>query len=163
MNLILNIAIYQAVWFLCIRFGDIGALFSLPLLALHLQLSDKRKADVKMMGLLLLAGLVIDGSLNTAGFFKFNAPAYPIPFWLVIIWIGLATLVHHSLAWLKPRPLLCAVFGALGGPLAYLAGVRMGAAAFNWGLSPSLIILAAIWASFWPGVMYVAAKDRFSN
>ena len=160
MNILVNIALYQIVWFVCIRYGNIGALISLPLLALHLFLSDRRKADLKTMGMLLVAGLFIDGTLNAVGFFAFASKVFPIPFWLVVIWLGLATLVHHSLAWLKSRLLICALFGALGGPLAYWAGVRMGAAAFNWELWPSLLTLAAIWASFWPGVMYLAGKQR---
>jgi len=158
MNTFVNIAIYQVVWFVCIRYGNIGGLISLPLLAIHLILSDKRKEDLKTMGLLLVAGMIIDGILTVAGFFAFDPPGYPIPPWLMVIWLGLATLVHHSLAWMKSRLLLCALLGALGGPLAYGSGVRMGAAVFNWELLPSLLVLAAIWAALWPGVMYLAGN-----
>jgi hypothetical protein len=158
MNALVNIALYQIVWFVCIRFGNSGGLISLPLLALHLFLSDKRRADLKTMGGLLVAGVVIDGTLNVVGFFTFDPQGYPIPFWLVVIWLGLATLVHHSLNWMKSRLLLCALFGALGGPLAYWAGVRMGAAVFNRELLPSLLVLAAIWGALWPCVMRLADK-----
>jgi hypothetical protein len=158
MNTIVNFAIYQIVWIVCVRFGNTGGLISLPLLTIHLILSDKRREDIKTMGLLLVAGLLVDGTLNAAGFFAFDPPGHPIPFWVMTIWLGLATLVHHSLAWLKSRLLLCSIFGALGGPIAYWSGVRMGAAAFNWELLPSLLVLAAIWASLWPGVMHLAAK-----
>ncbi len=159
MNPVANVILYQVIWFFCIRLGNLGALLSLPVLAAHLFFTDRRKADLRVMGSLLGAGLVIDGALTLAGFFTFYTTAFPIPFWLMIIWVGLATLVHHSLSWLKGRLVLCAVFGAFGGPLAYWAGVRMGAAAFNWGLLPSLFLLAVIWTVLWPLVMSLAAKD----
>jgi hypothetical protein len=111
-----------------------------------------------MMGILLVAGLVIDGGLQLSGFFRFTAAALPIPLWLVVIWLALATLPHHSLAWMKGRPLLSAALGAIGGPLAYWAGVRLDAAAFSWPLLPSLLLLAVIWAALWPAVMFFAGK-----
>lgn len=156
MNPVLNITLYQAIWFACVLGGKAGALGSLVPIALHLGLSPRRWADLQMMGILLTAGLVIDGSLQLTGFFRFTDPALPIPLWLAVIWLALATLPHHSLAWMKGRPLLGAALGAIGGPLAYWAGVRLGAAAFSWPLLPSLLLLAVIWALLWPAVMLLA-------
>jgi hypothetical protein len=157
-NPVLNIALYQAIWFACVLMGTAGALGSLVPLALHLWLSRRRRADLQMMGILLVAGLVIDGSLQLSGFFRFTAAALPIPLWLAVIWLALATLPHHSLGWMKGRPLLSAALGAIGGPLAYWAGVRLDAAAFSWPLLPSLLLLAVIWAMLWPAVMFFAGK-----
>lgn len=159
MKIVINFAIYQVIWFLSILGESKGALLALPLLGVHLIFFAERKSDLKMMLVLLSAGLVIDGSLYHAGFFEFNESAIPIPFWLAVIWLALATLPHHSLSWLKERPFLSAIFGALGGPLAYWAGVRLGAASFNWPLVSSLMLLGLIWAVLWPVVMYFAKKD----
>jgi len=112
------------------------------------------------MGILFVVGLGIDGILHILGFFSFNVAAKPIPFWLLVIWLALAILPHHSLAWLKSRVLLSAILGAIGGPLAYWAGVRLGVAHFNWSLPASLGILAVIWALLWPAVMFFAAMDH---
>lgn len=160
MNILVNVAIYQAVWFLCVLGENRGAGLALLLLGLHLFLSPIRLLDLKMMGILLVAGLSIDGILYGLGFFSFNVAARPIPFWLLVIWLALAILPHHSLAWLKSRALLSAFLGALGGPIAYWAGVRLGAAHFNWSLPASLGTLAIIWALLWPGVMFFAAMDH---
>lgn len=65
----------------------------------------------------------------------------------------------HSLAWMKKQILLSTLFGALGGPLAYWAGVRLGAATFHWPLLSSLALLAVAWAFLWTGVMAVAARQ----
>lgn len=162
MNIFINIAIYQLAWFLSVLWENSGALVAVFLLPLHLFLSPARRADGELMGLLLLAGVLIDGSLHYAGFIQFNVAAYPIPLWLGVIWLALATLPNHSLAWMKSRYIVSALFGAAGGPLAYWAGVKLEVATFTLPLAPSLLILALIWALLWPAVMYVAAL-RFNQ
>lgn len=153
MKILFNIVTYQLIWFLCILGGNKGALISLPLLIIHLFITDKRLADLRMMGFLLFLGVLVDGTLHQVGFFSFTTAGFPIPFWLMAIWLGLAITPHHSLAWLQDRPLLSAVFGALGGPAAYWAGVRLGAASFNWPLLYSLPFLGVLWALLWTMVM----------
>lgn len=159
MNIFINFGIYQVIWFLCVFLENLGALLAIPLLVVHFYFTPYRSQDGKMTAILLLVGIIIDGTLHALGYINYNVLAYPIPFWLAVIWLALATLPHHSLSWLKGRYLLSAFFGFLGGPLAYWAGVRVGAASFNWPLPASLITLATIWAVLWPIVMYVAGKN----
>jgi hypothetical protein len=54
-------------------------------------------------------------------------------------------------------------FGALGGPLAYWAGVRLGAASFTWSLLSSLGILAIVWALLWPEVMHFSVMSSVAE
>ena len=147
---------------LCVLGGNAYAYGGLVLLLVHLYFSPVRGDDLRMMGLLLFIGLLVDGTLHQLGFFSFTETGFPIPHWLMIIWLGLAITPHHSLAWLKHRPLLSILFGALGGPAAYWAGVRLGAATFNWQLFPSLLTLAGIWAILWPIVMHLSFVPRRS-
>ena len=156
MSLAINVLIYQIVWFLCVFKGDAGAFFSLVLLIGHLLWSPLRKADLQMMLILLLAGLVIDGTISYAGLISYRVDGVPIPFWLAVIWLALAILPNHSLRWLKGRPLLSSLFAALGGPLAYWAGVKAGSAFFNTTLFTSVALLAIVWALFWPLAMAIA-------
>lgn len=160
MDPFLNVGINQAVWFLCVLGGNAGAIFALPLLFVNVLLSRHRRADLQMIGLLLLVGVLIDGTLQAIGFFSFTSTGFPIPLWLAVIWSALAALPHHSLAWMKRRWLVSALFGALGGPLAYWAGVRLDAATFHWSLLSSLMLLAVIWAVLWTGVMAVAERQK---
>lgn len=154
MKIIANAAAYQLTWFLAVLGGNRGACIALSLLLLHLMFSAKRMADLRMMLLLLFTGLVVDGTLHQIGFISFTQTGFPIPFWLMVIWLALAITPHHCLAWLKNRLFLSAVFGALGGPVAYWAGVRLGAATFHWSLPLSIGTLAVLWAFLWPLVMY---------
>ncbi len=154
MKIIVNAAAYQLSWFLAVLGGNMGACFAVGLLIVHLVFSSARMADLRMMFLLLCIGLVVDGTLQQIGFISFKVTGFPIPFWLVVIWLALAITPHHCLSWLKNRTSLSAIFGALGGPIAYWAGVRLGAATFNWSLPLTIGTLAVIWAVLWPSVMY---------
>jgi hypothetical protein len=151
-----NVTMYQTIWFACILGGNTWAVGCLALIVLHLLLSPKRWEDLRMMGIVLCGGLLVDGILLKIGFFSFRISGFPIPFWLMIIWLGLATTPNHSLAWMKRKPLLSMFFGALGGPAAYWAGVRLGAATFQWDLAASLGLLAIIWAAIWTSIMHIS-------
>ena len=154
----INICAYQAVWALCVFFGNFGALISLPILAGHLLFMPHRREDLQMMGLLLLTGCIVDGMLHFFGLISFTETNIPIPIWLMVIWLALALLPNHSLNWMKGRPMLSSAFGAIGGPLAYWAGVKAGAAEFGQALLPSILLLGLIWTLIWPAAMQIAQK-----
>jgi hypothetical protein len=160
MRTVLNIAIYQSIWFLSVLGGTRGAYVGLLLLIIHLVQSKCRVADIKTIGLLLCMGTLADGILHQIGFFTFTVTGFPIPFWLMVIWMGLATTLHHSLSWLKNRPFLSMLFGALGGPAAYWAGARLGASTFNWPLPTSLLVLALVWALLFPAIMFWTVRIK---
>ena len=154
MKILVNIFLFQLIWLLCVLNGNRGAMAALPLLLIHLVMTRDRGADLKMMTFMFFLSQLVDGTLQQIGFFTFANPGFPIPLWLMVIWLGLAITPNHSLAWLKNRPLLAAVFGALGGPFAYWAGARLGAASFGWALPQAVLFLAIIWAFTWSLVMY---------
>jgi hypothetical protein len=162
MNIYINIGLYQAIWFICVLYGNLGAMGGIALLALHLLLSDKRVADIKMIVLFVSAGILIDTAMQGFGILAFPASSWFIPLWLVVIWAGLATLPLHSLRWMKGRHLVNIFFGGLGGPLAYWAGVKLGGAEFPQATSLSLAVLALVWAVFWPVAMHLASRISFS-
>lgn len=161
MKLIVNALAYQAIWFSAILWATPGAIAGCLIIALLFSISGRKGDDLRMTAFLIFLGMLLDGSLQQVGFFTFTNTGWPIPFWLLIIWIGLAMTIHHSLAWLKERLLLAAIFGGIGGPAAYWAGTRMGAASFNLPLSSSLLVLAALWALIFPTIMLFSRKtDR---
>ena len=157
MKLYVNALAYQAVWFSAILWGNLGAVAGCLILLILLTTSEHKREDLKMIGFLMFLGLLVDGTLQQVGFFTFRNPGWPIPFWLLIIWLGLAMTIHHSLSWFKDKLLLAALFGGLGGPAAYWAGTRMGAASFNWSLEISLLVLAIIWSLIFPTIMLFSA------
>lgn len=158
MRLIANAIAYQAVWFLGILWANPGAMVGCCIILILLGTSKRRDDDLKMIGFLMFLGVLVDGTLQQVGFFTFKSPGLPIPVWLLVIWMGLAMTIHHSLSWLKDKLLLAAILGGLGGPLAYWAGTRTGAASFNWSLPSSLLLLAIVWSLVFPTIMLFSKK-----
>jgi hypothetical protein len=77
------------------------------------------------------------------------------------MWADFGLTLNSSLAWLQRRWLVAAVFGAIGGPLAYLAGVRIGAVSFS---APPAIVYAAlalVWGVVTPALLGIA--ERFAD
>ena len=159
MRNLINLAIYQLVWFCAVAYGNAGALSGL-LLVVHLALSRNRRGDLLLMLLLLASGTALDTLLQLAGVLAFSPPPLLIPLWLAVIWLALATLPLNGLSWMIDRPFTCIGFGLVGGPLAYWAGTRLGGATFPFSSLYSLSLLALVWALYWPLVMVIAGRLR---
>ena len=156
MKNLVNAAIYQGVWFICV-FGHNDLWWvGLLLVGGHFLLSSDPLTDLKTILAVLTVGLMVDGLLKYIGLFSFSADRFPLPFWLMTIWIALATTLHHSLRWFKHHLVYAAIFAAFCGPLAYWAGVRFGAATFNMPLWHALLILSVIWACLFPAITQIA-------
>ena len=76
----------------------------------------------------------------------------------MLLWALLATTLNHCLAWTAKPLWLCAVLGAVAGPLSYYAGQRLDAVAFPLGLWPTLIGLGVVWGALFPTLQWLAGK-----
>ncbi len=73
------------------------------------------------------------------------------------MWGLFATILNVSLRWLRGRWVMAALFGAIGGPLAYYGGHRLGALEFGNEIV-ALLALAVGWAVFTPLLMSLATR-----
>jgi hypothetical protein len=71
--------------------------------------------------------------------------ALPPP-WLLAMWAQFATTFRFSLRPVLARPPGAALFGAVGGPLAFVAGERLGAITLLPPLTHGLLRLSISWA-----------------
>jgi len=78
------------------------------------------------------------------------------PLWMTPIWIALVLTLQSSMSWLNGRYLLAGLLGAISGPFAYWAGVRMGAGIFV-DFIPAMISLSVIWLVITPALFYVSS------
>jgi hypothetical protein len=155
---LLNVIIYQVGWFCCVLgagwgFPIAGALIGLLLAGLHLLLAVSRKKEALLMLSACLLGTLIDSIQTALGLFSFTRdPAWPLwlPLWVFVIWAQFATLFHYGLHWLSGRYALAAILGLAGGPLAYWAGIRVGAASFGPNPLLTIVTLAIVWAFVTP-------------
>jgi hypothetical protein len=106
-------------------------------------------------------GFVVDTCLVAAGIFAPVPFPFPLPFsplWMVMLWVNQATTLNSCMAWLRGRYLAGALFGAIGGPLAYLGGAKLGAATLP--STHGLIVLGITWAGAFPALLAAAEFVR---
>ena len=80
------------------------------------------------------------------------------------MWALFATTINLSMAWLKQRWLLASFMGSVFGPLAFIAGEKLGAVQFI-DRPSALLALALGWASLMPLLLWLADlfKYRFES
>jgi len=161
-----NFLLFQVAWFVAVDAAARGALWTglaamAVVVAVHLAWVSDRARELRF---LLLAGLF--GTLADTALAGIGATAYPssraawpvalVPPWISALWIGFATLPRFSLAWLVRRPWLAAILGAVGGPLSYLAGARLGAVSVSPEPLLTWVALAAEYALATPLLLRLA-------
>ena len=168
MKLLLNFFAFQFGWFATVLGAAkgmpwIGPIAVLAVVALHLSLSVRPKSELKLLLSAMLAGLVLDSLLVSSGWV-----AYPngimvdglAPYWIITMWALFATTLNVSMKWMRGRPVLAVSMGAVGGPLSYLAGQKLGAISF---IDPlfAMVALAIAWGLAMPILVFLA--DRFDS
>ena len=159
-----NFIQFQAGWFALVLSAAAGlpwlgiAVFA-ALLVLHLGVF----ADAREGHFLIVIGVLgwlwesLVHSLGLLSFPDYPAAALAAPWWMLALWLNFGTVIRHSLAWLGEHCWLACVFGALGGPLAFYAGAKLGAVSF---VSPlwTSAVLAVGWAVLCPLVFRISAR-----
>jgi hypothetical protein len=148
---LINAGLFQLGWFACVLGGNsLWLLLAGGALLAHLLWVSRSLAQVRLIAVVCVLGSTVDSLLLNAGVFAFKQPGVLIPFWLVLLWALLAITLNHCLAW-TAKPLWRAILlGAIGGPLSYYAGQRLGAVQFPLGLWPTLLGLSLLWAGLFP-------------
>jgi hypothetical protein len=162
---LINLAASEAGWFACVSGAAngmpwIGPLVVLALVAMHLRLVKRPGPEIRLMVSAVVIGLVADSLLVTLGLVSYSAGTWidgMAPYWILAMWAMFATTLNVSMKWLRNRNALSAAFGAVGGPLAYLAGEKLGAITFEEPVF-AMIALAVIWALAMPLLMVLATR-----
>ena len=170
MRKIINFIAFQSAWFAAVLGAANGMLWlgvvAVPLaLVLHLALSPDWRPELLLALTAAGMGFAADTLLIAAGAFSPIPYLFPVPFsslWMVMLWVNLATTMNVSMAWLRGRYGLAALSGAIGGPMAYYSGAKLGA--MTQLPDPSgLLSIAIAWAIALP-LLYGVAKmlmERF--
>ncbi len=160
-----NFVAFQLGWFACVLGGAwnypfAGAGIALVILAWHLSTARDRPAELKLILCAGVIGWLWDTALLQTGWVSFNDGAlFPgtAPVWMVTLWMLFATTFNVSMAWIKSKLVVATVLGAIGGPVAYLGGARLGAMQFH-DQMPALVALAIGWASATPLLAFLAIR-----
>jgi hypothetical protein len=165
MPLFANFLAFQIGWFACVLGGAngvpwIGTGIALVIVGWHLTRAVRPKQELLLVACAAVIGMVFDSLLVSLGWIVYPSGtliAGTAPHWIVALWMLFATTLNLSLAWLKRYLPIAILFGAIGGPLAYLGGAKLGALTFV-SPTPGLIALAIGWALFTPVLVNLSSR-----
>ena len=165
MKMFANFLLFQLAWFACVLGAANGLPWAGPAVVatvaiVHLRSVPEPRAETMLLVSAAMVGTVFDSLLVSTGWLTYPSGqwvGYIAPYWIIAMWVAFATTLNVSLNWLKRKPVMAAVFGAVGGPLAYFAGAKLGAVTFNAPLA-AMAALAIGWALIMPLLMSLATR-----
>jgi hypothetical protein len=165
-----NLLAYQVAWFagvLSAAAGKpvIGIATALGAVLWHLHSASAPRRELRLIGIAALIGAASETLLVFSGWVHMDPAVLAghfTPLWMVALWAAFSTTLNVSLRALRRRYMLCALLGAVGAPLAYHAGARLGA--LQWvHEAPALLLIAVTWALATPLLMKSAQRfDGFA-
>jgi len=165
MNLLINVAAFKLGWVSSVVGGAqqlpwLGPLVVFAAVALHLARAQRPSSEFMLIIACGLIGAVFDSALVAAGWVTFPSGMFSdlmAPYWIVTMWMLFGTTINLSMRWMRGRPLLAAAFGFVGGPLAYLAGYKIGGIQFV-DQPAAMAMLAVGWAVMMPLLMRLGER-----
>lgn len=165
MTVAINFIAFQFGWFACVLGAAHGLAWAgtgvaLAIVAWHLSRANAPSAELMLILIAAGIGAVWDSGLVALGWIRYSSGALiegTAPHWIVALWMLFATTLNVSLGWLKRSMAVAAVFGALGGPLAYFGGAKLGALELV-EQGAALAALALGWAVLTPLLLQVARR-----
>lgn len=164
-GIIANLVAFQIGWFACVLGAAhgwpwAGTALAAAAVAWHAARAARPVRELKLVAAAVLIGALWDSTLTITGWLAFTSGALiagAAPHWILAMWALFATTLNVSLNWLKGRWLTAALLGAIAGPLAYLAGARLGAVVL---VEPAaaLIALGIGWALITPLLLMLARR-----
>ncbi|MFL2982779.1 MAG: DUF2878 domain-containing protein [Candidatus Neomarinimicrobiota bacterium] len=164
MKKIFNILGFKISWWACVlgAAGDmtyIGPIAMLVFLIIHFYLNSLDFSEIKLIAIFALFGTLIDTSMAYTGMLSYNGvygeDIIIAPLWITAMWCGFASMVNHSMAFLKGKWIYAFILGGLLGPVAYKAGEGLGAINFITDQLSIIIMLSFVWALSFPFIYWV--------
>ena len=133
--LIINFVLFQLGWFACV----LGAAYGVPWWAFlcavvivggQLVYAQQIKPALALIVISVIVGGMLDQILLNHQLLQYQSHGWSsrvVPVWILGLWMLFASTLNVSLRWLREYPMVAALFGAIGGPLAYLGAAKLGA------------------------------------
>ena len=162
---IINFVLFQAAWFACV----LGAAHGMPWLGViatifvivwHLKQAKEAKQEAILLMITLIIGATFDQLMNSTNLIHYQSHGWSdalVPVWILALWAGFVTALNVSLRWMQGKWLVAIVFGAVGGPLAYMGAAKLGAVTLNT-YPQSYLALSIGWAILTPVLLILAKR-----
>ena len=165
MNLLINVVAFKLGWLSSVIGGAqhlpwLGPLVVSVAVAVHLFRARRPGSEFVLIVSCGLVGAVFDSALVAAGWVTYPSGMFSdvlAPYWIVAMWMLFGTTINLSMRWMRNRPLLASAFGFVGGPLAYVAGHKIGGIQFV--DQPAAVAMLAVgWALIMPLLMHLGER-----
>jgi len=170
MHRAVNFILFQIGWFACVFGAARGLVWAGPLaasivLAIHFWRLRERRGERILLVVVAVFGTLLDTAMSNYGVIRYEATAvsWLCPPWIIAIWLLFAATLNHSFSWLSGRLLLAFFLGAIGGPMSYAAGGRMGALEFAPETVWAISVTSVVWSAALPVCVGFAAWTRSTD
>jgi hypothetical protein len=164
---LLNFAFFQAGWFACVLGAAAGMSWAavasaVVICVLHLVfVSSDRAGELRLILAVTVCGSCVSAFNAWNGAVTF-APGMlaiaGVPPWLMALWALFATILRHSLGWLRGRYVVAAIAGLVGSPLSYRAAAAFGAVDLHPEVARGMLVVGVTWAAAVPATMWLAER-----
>ena len=175
-QIIINFVLFQIGWFACVlgaakQMPWLGVIVVAAIVVWHLSQAKLAKPELILLAIALVIGGAFDQALLSSNLINYQAhgwgflnnPSALTPAWILALWAEFITILNVSLRWMRNKPLVAILFGAIGGPLAYMGAEKLGAITLN-ALPMSYVALSFGWAILTPLFLVLAQKyDGFKS
>ena len=177
-NVIINFVFFQIAWFACVvgaskQMPWLGVIVTVVIVTWHLSQAKSAKPEIILLLIALAIGAVFDQLMLSTNLITYQSHGWGngpisvniVPAWILALWAGFVTALNVSLRWmrnnqLRGRLIIAILFGAIGGPLAYMAAEKLGAVTLN-NMPQSYIALGVGWAIITP--LLIKLAERFDG
>lgn len=164
-NIVINFILFQVGWFACVigaakHMPGLGVLVMLAIVVWHLMQAKQPKRELALLLIVLVIGGTFDQIMLNHQLISYESHGWIntlVPVWILALWAEFVTILNVSLRWMRDRWLIAVLFGAIGGPLAYMGAAKLGAVTLNM-MPASFIALSIGWAILTPLMLRLSAK-----
>ena len=163
--MITNFVFFQIGWFACVLGGAhdwpwLGTSIALVIVGWHVARAVRPRDELVLILIAAGIGAVFDSALVALGWVAYHSETLipgTAPYWIGTLWMLFATTLNVSLRWMRRSGLAASALGAVGGPLAYWSGARLGDMEFVVTIAATAAI-ALGWAVLVPYLVWLAQR-----
>ena len=157
---LLNLAIFQVGWMVCVLGGNAYAIaYTAIALLIHQRFVLEKNSEWQLVAIVTVVGSFWDFLMvQNKMFYYTDAGFLGIPIWLICLWVLFATTFMHALSWLRNYLWIAAACAAIMGPLSYWFGSELSDAYFGAPILISLVVMAVGWSTLFPAGIYLSRR-----
>lgn len=168
-KLISNFILFQLAWFACVMGASkglpwLGVAVTAIVVAWHVAQAQYKKPEILLMLNCLIIGALFDQAIVSFELITYMHHGWStalVPAWILGLWLAFSTILNVGLRWMRGRYVVAILFGAIGGPLAYIGAEKLGAVILHG--NSSYLVLSLGWAILTPLLLSIAARfDGFA-